>query len=151
MTAWRLVEATAPHHGLLAALHATCFPEESWDAAAIGEVLAIHSAFARLALEPSDAPVAFAIAFVVAETAELLSLGTLPQARRRGAAHALLDAVLAEARSRGARELALEVAEDNTAALALYAASGFIAVGRRRDYYKRSNGFAAALALKREL
>jgi len=36
-------------------------------------------------------------------------------------------------------ELFLEVAADNVAAIALYKATGFVAVGRRKDYYQNKN------------
>ena len=68
---------------------------------------------------------------------EIVTLGVAPGARRRGAARALLEDMLARARALGIASLTLEVAEDNAAGLALYRALGFEQVGRRRDYYRR--------------
>jgi ribosomal protein S18 acetylase RimI-like enzyme len=40
------------------------------------------------------------------------------------------------------------VAEDNGAALALYAGAGFVQVGRRQGYYQGAGGARAALVLR---
>ena len=47
----------------------------------------------------------------------------------------------------GAQSLWLEVAQDNAAALALYAAVGFEVIGRRPAYYRRAKGAVDALTL----
>ncbi|MEO1469220.1 MAG: GNAT family N-acetyltransferase [Pseudomonadota bacterium] len=84
---------------------------------------------------------------LAADEAEILDLGVVPAARRRGLARALLDMALAEAARRGARTAFLEVAEDNAPARALYARAGFAEVGRRPAYYGRTD----ALVLRRPL
>jgi ribosomal-protein-alanine N-acetyltransferase len=57
-----------------------------------------------------------------------------------------------EAARRGARRIYLEVAEDNAAARALYAAEGFEPIGRRRGYYARREGPAVdAITMRREV
>jgi ribosomal-protein-alanine N-acetyltransferase len=48
---------------------------------------------------------------------------------------ALLDALIARCKARGATIMSLDVRESNTAALKLYERHGFITVGRRRGYY----------------
>jgi ribosomal-protein-alanine N-acetyltransferase len=73
---------------------------------------------------------------VVADAAEILTVGVIPAARRAGIARRLIDALLAEAVARGAGEAFLEVRVDNTAARALYASEGFGEVGLRRGYYE---------------
>lgn len=69
-------------------------------------------------------------------------------AQRRGTGRALLEALLAEARRRGARAVLLEVAVDNVPAQRLYAAYGFEPVGVRRGYYQPSN--KDALVMRRD-
>ena len=115
---------------LLAALHAGCFPEDGrWDEAAMAALLAMPGCFA--AVDPDG----FALARVAADEAELLTLGVLPRARRRGVGAALLRATGGEAARLGAGRLFLEVAAGNAAARALYAQAGLVEVGRRRRYY----------------
>ncbi|MBW3560159.1 MAG: GNAT family N-acetyltransferase [Proteobacteria bacterium] len=78
----------------------------------------------------------------VGPEAEILTLAVAPELRRQGLGRALLDAGLSAARQHGAEAVFLEVAADNAPAAALYAASGFTAVGVRRGYYLRAGGSA---------
>jgi ribosomal-protein-alanine N-acetyltransferase len=93
-------------------------------------------------------PAGFALALDLREECEILSLGVLPERRREGVGMALLDSVCVAARRRGAERIVLEVAVDNIAALALYAARGFIPVGRRANYYRQMGHSADALVLR---
>lgn len=83
------------------------------------------------------AVIGYVLAHHGADTAEILSLGVAPAARRRGVARALVRAVLARLAALGARTVFLEVRESNAAAQALYATEGFRTSGRRRAYYRR--------------
>ena len=63
-----------------------------------------------------------------------------------------MDAFEAEAKSRGATTAFLEVAEDNTAARALYSACGYVQNGLRPGYYVRESGsHVAAMTLCKSL
>jgi ribosomal-protein-alanine N-acetyltransferase len=73
----------------------------------------------------------------IGETAQILTVGVLPAARRHGLGRVLVRALITEARRRGASEVLLEVREDNLAARKLYEAEGFANLGRRRGYYDR--------------
>lgn len=150
----RIEPAGLAHTRVLAALHASCF-DDAWSVGAMADVLASPGAFACIALptgEPEPSPAGFALARVVADEAELLSLGVHPSARRQRIGQALLDEVIRRADRLGATTLFLEVAETNEAARLLYVANGFSAVGRRPDYYQRSNTVpVAALTLRRAL
>lgn len=123
----------------LARIHAHCFPEDAWDAGALASVLVMAGAEARLAEEDSD-PLGFLFATVMGEEAEILTFGVAPAAQRRGIARALLADLFGRARARGARRVVLEVAADNSAALALYESEGFRTVGLRHAYYRRDRG-----------
>jgi ribosomal-protein-alanine N-acetyltransferase len=125
-------ESAGPEEApLLAAIHAAAFPPaEAWDAAAIAALLATPGTAAlRLGRE------GMAMLRVAAEEAEILTLAVRPESRRQGAGRALLDAAMQAAAAAGALRMLLEVAEDNDAARALYAAAGFAPAGRRRRYY----------------
>ena len=73
----------------------------------------------------------------IGETAQILTVGVLPAARRAGIGRLLVGALVAEARRRRATEVLLEVREDNSAAQRLYASEGFTVLGRRRGYYEQ--------------
>ena len=90
----------------------------------------------------------FVLARQAADEAEILMLAVLPAARRQGLGRRLVEACAAEAARHGATTLFLEVAAGNDAARALYRATGFAQVGRRRGYY--ADG-ADALVLRRPL
>lgn len=68
--------------------------------------------------------------------ARLYSLIVAPAARGRGFGTALLELALRGAVARGCRRLALEVREDNAAALTLYRAHGFYPVRAIPGYYE---------------
>ena len=89
--------------------------------------------------DPVDAKagslVGWAGVLILAEAAEILTVGVVPFARRRGIARVLVDRLVAEAVARGAREVFLEVRVDNAAARALYADAGFAEIGIRTGYY----------------
>lgn len=62
--------------------------------------------------------------------ARLGSLWVAPEARCSGAGSALVEAVVAWARSKSFAEILLDVADDNDAAIRLYEAFGFTPTGR---------------------
>lgn len=93
----------------------------------------------------------FAMARAMLDEAELLLLATSPGVRGRGVGGALLRAVIAESRNRGATKLHLEVRSGN-GAIRLYHREGFEKVGERRGYYRGTSGEALdALTLARPL
>lgn len=118
----------------LAALHAQCFSTPPpWSAASFAALLADPSVF--LIADPPGR--AFLLGRVIAGEAELLTLATDPGSRRRGLARDLLARFDRQARARDATTAFLEVAEDNTAARALYDSAGWVRAGRRPGYYRR--------------
>ena len=86
---------------------------------------------------------------VIAETAQILTIGVVPASQGRGIGQALLEELLAEARRRGATEVVLEVRVDNAAARRLYERNRFLPLRVRRGYYDL--GRVDALEMKREL
>jgi ribosomal-protein-alanine N-acetyltransferase len=140
LSGWRIVPVTAETLDAAAALHALCFPGESWSRADFAGILQIAGASGRFAIDAADTqqgPQGFLFDMLLGSAGEIGTLGVAPAARRRGAARALLEDLLARARSLGVASLTLEVAEDNAAAIALYRALGFEPAGTRRGYYRR--------------
>ena len=68
-----------------------------------------------------------------------------------GLGHLLLRHLIADARNRGLRRLALEVFTDNPRAEALYAAHGFVADGVRPAEATCDGGYADSRAMSRDL
>jgi [ribosomal protein S18]-alanine N-acetyltransferase len=143
----RLEQVSCFIAGPVALLHQACFPEDPWDPSAIVEILGAVGFFGRIAWE-DETLAGFALARYLPKECEILSLGVLPERRREGVGTALLNSVCVDASLRSAESIVLEVAVDNTAALALYAARGFLPVGRRPNYYRRTRNSADALILR---
>ncbi|MFM7134439.1 MAG: N-acetyltransferase family protein [Planctomycetota bacterium] len=72
------------------------------------------------------------------EVAELVSMWVAPEARGRGVGDALVSSVVRWARSRGARELRLDVTAANSRAVALYARHGFVDRGAASETGERA-------------
>jgi ribosomal-protein-alanine N-acetyltransferase len=94
----------------------------------------------------------FAMLRLAADEAELLTIAVDPKWRGRGVGAALLNAGFADLMMSPATRMFLEVAADNTPALALYRRHGFSEIGRRDGYYARPDGKpATALVMSRNL
>jgi len=133
---------------LLASLHGACF-DEKWDAEAFEILLSVAGTFALVCGTSGDDWQSFVLARVAANEAEILSLGTAPDARRKGLGRALVFALAAEAAKRGAGKIFLEVSAANAPTRAFYSALGFAEVGLRRGYYRNLDGTNAdALTLR---
>ena len=125
----------------LADLYRECF-DEPWPLVSIENMLRPPGCWALLA-EISDKdlimPAGFALARVVHDEAEILSIGVSPRFRRRGVAKSLMEALLSCARKKCADSLYLEVGIDNNAALTLYKTMNFKTIARRKGYYRRAD------------
>lgn len=137
--------------GRLSKLHRGCF-EESWSRADLAHLLAMAGSFGLVARTfESGFPgldglrgIGFSLCRVVADEAELLSIGVAQAHRRKRVGEALLRASIERCWRIGARSMFLEVAVDNLAAQRLYEAEGFERVGLRPDYYQRNGGARAS-------
>ena len=126
----------------LSRLHAAAF-DRPWKAGEIAALMATPGVFA-LTLDQQG----FILCRSIAGEAEILTLAVDPAARRNGVGRALVEAAAGLAGQGGAGTLFLEVAGDNAAALALYAAAGFEAIGLRKGYYATG---ADAVVMRRTL
>jgi [ribosomal protein S18]-alanine N-acetyltransferase len=125
---------------------------EAWNRGQVLGILSLGDVWIHLATpEGAELPEGFALARRTLDEAELLLLAVRPLARGGGIGRALVEAVADEARDRGAIRLMLEMRDGNPAG-ALYTASGFGQIGRRRDYYRgRDHTLHDALTLARPL
>ena len=83
----------------------------------------------------NGAPVAIGLGVTDGPWLGIFAMLTVPEARRRGAARAALDALTAWGAERGARRAYLQVEHENDAARALYRAAGF---SPAYDYHYRT-------------
>lgn len=80
--------------------------------------------------------------------AQVMTVGTRPEAQGRGVGRLLLDALLGQAREVRAGDVLLEVRVDNEPALRLYERAGFERFGRRKGYYQPENVDAWTMRLR---
>jgi ribosomal-protein-alanine N-acetyltransferase len=120
---------------LLSRLHAQCFTE-IWSEESFASLLANPGAFALV----DEKELGFILIQVAAEQSEVLSVGVIPAARRRGIASDLVTTALNYASEVGANHMLLEVDCLNNQAIGLYQRHGFVEVGRRKGYYRHADG-----------
>ncbi|MBF0190398.1 MAG: ribosomal protein S18-alanine N-acetyltransferase [Magnetococcales bacterium] len=78
----------------------------------------------------------YAVARSLFDEWHLLTLGVVPEFRRRGVGSALVASLLQERVGKPEQRVVLEVRSSNVAARALYQRLGFVSVGVRRGYYR---------------
>ena len=146
----RIVPMTREHIDLLLPYEHAMFGTEAWTRSGYRDELADTAHRTYVAAEGASGELlGWAGVRVVADEAEILTVGVVPAARRRGIARRMIAELLAAARQRGAANVYLEVRVDNAAARALYADEGFAEIGVRRGYYDR--GRVDAVVMHREL
>ena len=111
---------------------------EAWTAPQCAGLLPMPGVWLCLARD-GERPVGFALARLIGKEAELLLLAVSRDAQGGGLGRSLLAGFERGARERGATGLHLEVRDGNHA-VELYTRTGFVAVGRRKDYYRGSKG-----------
>lgn len=82
----------------------------------------------------------YAVLMWIADEVHLLNLSVDEPLQGRGLGRAMLRWLCAEARTRGAQGMLLEVRPSNEPAVALYVSMGFERIGVRKRYYPASEG-----------
>lgn len=122
----------------LANLHCACFPNKPWSAADFADLK-------KSGCDIIASQNGFIVWRVVADEAEIITIGVHPDTRRSGIASAMLTLAESDAKKRGAQKIFLEVAENNRPARALYTQNGYSQIGVRPKYY---DGIDAILMAK---
>lgn len=147
-----IVDARPADASALAALHRISF-RHGWTEAEFERLLSERTALAHVARLDGGrgAVVGFVLSHRTEAEAEILLVALAPGERGRGTATMLLNKHLARLAAYGVTHVFLEVDEGNAAALKLYGRAGFREVGRRQGYYRKPEGNASALILRRDL
>lgn len=134
-----IVEASPQDADALARIHGDLF-SPPWTRDDFAALLEQSGSAGLLAVvKRSEQPIGLLVGRVVADEAEILTLGVSRRWQRLGIAARLVKAFTWRVAERGATRVFLEVAADNIAARKLYLAEGFQEVGRRPGYYERSS------------
>jgi ribosomal-protein-alanine N-acetyltransferase len=147
-----LIPCTVAHGQVLAALHGACF-EKAWSEADFIQFLQppVGRGFILTDDRAGEDPIGFIVLRIVADEAEILTLGVCPDYRGQGYGVRLMTGAIDCCRSIGAGILFLDVAEDNKAALNLYRKCGFNCIDRRSKYFETRLGPIDALILRRNI
>lgn len=128
-----IVAMNVGHVPQIAALEKRCFTDP-WSEASVASEL--ENPLGLWLVEEREGVVAGYIGSQsVPPEADVMNVAVAPEFRRQGIASALLSALAARLAVQGIRSLTLEVRVSNAAARALYAAFGFVEIGRRKNYY----------------
>ncbi|UAJ81625.1 ribosomal protein S18-alanine N-acetyltransferase [Leifsonia sp. ZF2019] len=121
-------------------LERSTFVTDAWSERTMRSEVAGEHGYYLVAFEPGEKSRIDAYAGLLAPRGagegDIQTIAVAPRARRRGLARALMNALIGEARSRGAQEIFLEVRDDNPGAQALYVSLGFEEIGVRPQYYQ---------------
>ena len=128
-----LREAKAGDVAAVADLERLLFGADAWNEAQVREELTGER---RQAWVLGDPVVGYAVTLAGGDVVDLQRIAVHPGHQRQGLARRLLEAAVGAARTARADRVLLEVSAANTAALAFYAAAGFVEIDRRRRYYR---------------
>lgn len=128
----------------LAQMHKLCF-DKAWNKAAFESLLRLPTSCGFLSEN------AFILFSVCGDQAEILTLGVLPKARKKGIAFELLTYAENELKKTGVQEIFLDVNQNNLPARKLYEKADFQQISVRKAYYDEDGKKADALVLKKML
>lgn len=135
-----------------ARLHATGFPHP-WGSPEFERLIGAAASLGEAAVETrSRRLLGFILSRRAADEAEILTVSVDTAVRGQGIGAKMLSVHLPRLRRFHVKTLFLDVGENNTPALRLYARFGFREVGRRQGYYRTTSGEAAtAIVMRHDL
>ena len=113
----------------------SCF-QSPWSLAMIEEELLNDSARFYIAEEDGAALASLSCWLIPPYECQIGNVATLPKARRRGLAGALIKRLMSDCRELSIEEMYLEVRRSNLPAVKLYEGLGFSGIGERKAYYE---------------
>jgi ribosomal-protein-alanine N-acetyltransferase len=126
---WRDIDA-------LVELDAMLFTDDAWSAQTWWAELAERPAREYVVAAGAGGVTAYGGVALAGDTADVMTIAVVPQARGQGLGDAILTELEARALRRGATHALLEVRADNRSAQRLYARHGWRELHRRARYYQ---------------
>ncbi|MBG6213097.1 MAG: ribosomal protein S18-alanine N-acetyltransferase [Cryobacterium sp.] len=148
---WQLRRAHGADLAAIMRLETSIFENDAWSAPMMARDLGDPACYYLVAFPPDDPNNVEAYAGLLAPQGategDVQTIAVAGSARGHGLGRTLMQALISEARKRGARLIFLEVRADNPGAQRLYERLGFIDVGVRRGYYQPDNVDAIVMRL----
>lgn len=127
-----------------------CFGNDAWSRENMkSELLAPHTSYV-VAQENKDL-IGYAGLSKLAnsDSSDIQTIAVSESHRGQGIGRALMESLLTHARKQDAKEVFLEVREDNPTPQKLYSSLGFVAIDRRENYYQPDG--VAAIVMRLDL
>ncbi len=125
----------------------TVFVSDAWSREMMREELAADHRHYLVVTDARGTILGYAGLMIVGTEADVQTIATTAEIRGRGEGRRLMNALIAEATSRGVHAVFLEVRADNPVARALYASLGFDEIGIRPAYYQPGSIDAVVMKL----
>ncbi len=141
--------ATAADLDAIMSLERASFPSDAWSESLMrAELSSRHSWY--VVVEEAGRLTGYAglRAPAGSKDADIQTITIAGSARGHGRGRSLLRSLLEEAARRGAREVFLEVREDNAIARGLYESEGFVEIAHRPHYYQPDDVDAIVMRLE---
>ena len=119
----------------VADLERRCF-SEPWSEESLTDVLG-RPEFRYLIACEGDKMLGYGGFYVAADEASITNIATEPEARGRGVAGTVIEAIIKEAAGMGAQTIYLEVRAGNEKAIRVYERCGFERLGVRKGFYDK--------------
>lgn len=112
----------------------------------------LKAGYSAWVMQHAGEPVGYSVMLTVLDEAHLLNISVARSAQHKGFGSVMLQYLFAVARRLGSTQFFLEVRPSNVSAQALYTRHGFIAIGRRKNYYPAPDGGREdAIVMRRDL
>lgn len=138
---------TAADISALAELEKLCF-SVPWSEQAFRDELTNDVALFLVAKQ-EEKTVGYVGAFVVVDEVSITNIAVNPECRKQGIAQKLIAELSNKAKEIGGEKIFLEVRVSNVSAIKLYEKSGFVTVGKRKNFY--SNPTEDAFIYRKEI
>jgi ribosomal-protein-alanine N-acetyltransferase len=139
---WQLRRATPADLDAIMLLESGIFGTDAWSAESMRSELASRHAYYLVAERVDDETVVGYAGLLAPQggaDGDIQTIAVAESDRRGGLGRTLIQALVAEARKRGATKVFLEVRADNGSAQLLYETLGFVAIAERIGYYQPDN------------
>ena len=144
---WELRRAHADDLDAIMGIETTTFENDAWSPQNMAAELASRHTYYLVAERVGVEAYAGLFAPRGSEQADIQTIAVGESARRQGLGRVLMQALIGEARERGAREVFLDVRADNPGAQSLYLSLGFEQIAVRPGYYQPDNVDALVMRL----
>ncbi len=150
--AWQLRVAGVDDLDAIMAIETATFVADAWSSDAMRAELANPHCYYLVAFHPESPEHIEGYAGLLAPRksgdADIQTIAVAASARRQGLGRMLVQSLIGEARTRGARVVFLEVRADNPAAQELYTSLGFDRIALRPKYYQPEGVDAVVMRLE---